>query len=60
MELLEDGKKEDEMFTFSTAAAASTRGQRDIFRLDADRQPVAAPNYTFDCNKKKKTTKKTL
>lgn len=58
MELLEDGKKEDEMFTFFTAAAASTRGRhvrRNVTSSVLDRQPVAAPNCTFDCSKIKKT-----
>lgn len=49
MELLEDEKKRGGSFH----KGATRPEERDIFRLDAERQPVAAPNYIFDCNKNK-------
>lgn len=53
MELLEDGKKKKRKFSHSLRQRQLPQGGGDMFRLKAERQPAAALNYTFDCNKKK-------
>lgn len=60
IELLEDERKGRNVHILygggSFHKGATPPEERDIFRLDAERQPVAAPNYTFDWNREKKKT----